>query len=242
MSVYLSGLHQIKTRVFVGGWGLVYCVLHITVLCNVGVTEEVCTPSVITRLRLRSAHFTESRQERRDHDNQMTAQIFPKCAMRRKWVLGYVQEGKVLKVVLSIKFIWGRDILYPRPSKIDWASLHWKSIKGRGEERDWNNDHTSKNIKKTFLSYDNRILIPRGAKKITDIGCPGILMIPRLWGEPGCIHNIINDNIPRCSPQYCLPPDKINPRMCLGYLLNFTIFTARIHRDQFVFVFSETLN
>ena len=38
-----------------------------TVLCDVGVTEEVCTPSVITRLRLRSAHFTESR---RDHDNQ----------------------------------------------------------------------------------------------------------------------------------------------------------------------------
>lgn len=40
-------------------------------------------------------------------------------AMQRKRVLGYVQEGKVLKVVLSIKFIWGRDILYPRPSKID---------------------------------------------------------------------------------------------------------------------------
>ena len=50
---------------------------------------------------------------------RMTAEIFPKCATRRKWVLGYVQEGKVLKVVLSIKFIWGRDILYPRPSKID---------------------------------------------------------------------------------------------------------------------------
>ena len=132
---------------------------------------------------------------------RMTAEIFPKCATRRKWVLGYVQEGKVLKVVLSIKFIWGRDILYPRPSKIDWASLHWKSIKGRGEERDWNNDHTSKNIKKTFLSYDNRILIPRGAKKITDIGCPGILMILCLCGEPGCIHNIINDTIsPDCSP------------------------------------------
>ena len=47
-----------------------YCVLHITVLCNVGVTEEVCTPSVTTRLLLRSAHFTESRQERRNHDNQ----------------------------------------------------------------------------------------------------------------------------------------------------------------------------
>ena len=141
ISVYLSGLHQIKTRVFVGS------VLHITplqpVLCNVGaclergsyVQEEVCSPSVITRPRsVRSAHFT--RRERAESGMttiKMTAEeIFPKCAMRRKRVLGYVQEGKVLKVVLSIKFIWGRDILYPRPSKIDWASLHWKSIKGRG--------------------------------------------------------------------------------------------------------------
>ena len=182
--------------------GVLHCTAHYT-LCNVGGPgeeragqEEVCTPSVITSHRLRSA---EERGE--DHNNQDDGEIFPKCATRRKWVLGYVQEGKVLKVVLSIKFIWGRDILYPRPSKIDWASLHWKSIKGRGEERDWNNDHTSKNIKKTFLSYDNRILIPRGAKKITDIGCPGILMILCLCGEPGCIHNIINDTIsPDCSP------------------------------------------
>ena len=62
----------------------------------------------------------ERREESQDHNSQMMEEeIFPKCAMRRKWVLGYVQEGKVLKVVLSIKFIWGRDILYPRPSKID---------------------------------------------------------------------------------------------------------------------------
>ena len=50
-----------------------------------------------------------------------------------------------------------------------------------------------------------------------------------LWFSPTvhCIHNIIS-----ISPlQYCLhesPPDKINPRMCLGYLLNFTIF-KQIH-------------
>ena len=92
------------------------------VLCNVGGPgeeragpEEVCTPSVITSHRLRSA---EERGERIT-TIRMAAEIFPKCATRRKWVLGYVQEGKVLKVVLSIKFIWGRDILYPRPSKID---------------------------------------------------------------------------------------------------------------------------
>ena len=241
MSVYLSGLHQIKTRVFVGGWDLLPGVLCTAVLyCVMWAWLRRSAPRLSSPGSGSGVHILQRAGE--ITTIKMTAQIFPKCAMRRKWVLGYVQEGKVLKVVLSIKFIWGRDILYPRPSKIDWASLHWKSIKGRGEERDWNNDHTSKNIKKTFLSYDNRILIPRGAKKITDIGCPGILMIPRLCGEPGCIHNIINDNIPRCSPQYCLPPDKINPRMCLGYLLNFTIFTARIHRDQFVFVFSETLN
>ena len=118
-SVYLSGLHQIKTRVFVGS------VLHITplqpVLCNVGVSGE----------RRRSAARLSSPGpgvsgvhilpgERAGMTTiKMTEEICPKCAMRRKRVLGYVQEGKVLKVVLSIKFIWGRDILYPRPSKID---------------------------------------------------------------------------------------------------------------------------
>ena len=185
--------------------GVLHCTAHYTLTPCVmwAGQEEVCTPSVITSPRLRSAHLERGE---RITTIRMTAEIFPKCATRRKWVLGYVQEGKVLKVVLSIKFIWGRDILYPRPSKIDWASLHWKSIKGRGEERDWNNDHTSKNIKKTFLSYDNRILIPRGAKKITDIGCPGILMILCLCGEPGCIHNIINDNIPRLLTIILSPP------------------------------------
>ena len=97
-SVYLSGLHQIKTRVFVGSV-LLYITPLQPVLCTVGVSGErelspggVCSPSVITRPGVSRVHILPG--ERAGLTTiKMTEEICPQCAMRRKRVLGYVQEG-----------------------------------------------------------------------------------------------------------------------------------------------------